>query len=193
MVSIINNNKMSKYQQGKIYCIKSPHTNKVYVGSTIKTLERRMEGHLSKKNNTKSKEIIECGDAYIELIENYPCDTRQQLYMREGEIMRETSECINLCINGRTRKEYRELNKDKAKEYYETNKEVLSKQHQEYYEKNKELIQQQQKQYRQMNKDKIKQKYKEYQDKNRELINQRRRESRKEKKLLNSNGEDSKT
>jgi hypothetical protein len=70
----------------------------------------------------------------------------------EGKIIRKyesESECVNIRIDGRTKKEYNQDNKDtiqeyrkeyyednkeKAKEYYEDNKEKSK----EYYEENKE-------------------------------------------------------
>jgi hypothetical protein len=65
---------------------------------------------------------------YIELYEEYPCQTKEQLNKREGEIMREIS-TLNLRIAGRTFQEYRETHKaEKAetdKKYKENNKEVI--------------------------------------------------------------------
>ena len=60
-------------------------------------------------------------DAYIELIEECPCNDKNELNRREGQMIREMN-CVNKRIEGRTGKEYREDNKEyikqkKKKEY----------------------------------------------------------------------------
>lgn len=101
---------MPDYKNGKIYCIRSPNTDKVYVGSTTQSLSQRFFKHKSAfkccRKRTGSKHLFEAGDAYIELIENYPCDNRTELNRREGKVMRTTPNCCNSCIAGRTQKEY---------------------------------------------------------------------------------------
>ena len=47
--------------------------------------------------------------------ENYPCENKELLNKREGEIIREIG-TLNKCIIGRTRKEYLEASKEKIKE-----------------------------------------------------------------------------
>jgi hypothetical protein len=82
---------MSKYQQGKIYKIISESTDKIYIGSTILPLNKRFNLHMSdyrKWVNDKGKfhgsyEMIFQGNAKIELIENYPCNFKQELFKRE--------------------------------------------------------------------------------------------------------------
>jgi hypothetical protein len=64
-------------------------------------------------------------DWYIELYENYPCENKEQLNKREGEIIREIG-TENKTVTRRTHKEYYETNKgkllDKMKEYRQNNK-----------------------------------------------------------------------
>ena len=36
---------VNKYAQGKIYAIRSPSTDKIYIGSTCDTLAKRLYGH----------------------------------------------------------------------------------------------------------------------------------------------------
>lgn len=143
---------MPDYSKGKIYCIRSPHTEKVYIGSTIQPLSKRMGGHRTTHKRFKSGlikyacssfNILEAGDAYIELIENHPCKNKEELFRREGQIQRNTNDIINLFISGKTsdeikkyRQEWQKKNKDKVKEYREKNKEYL----QEYREKNREQL-----------------------------------------------------
>lgn len=101
---------MNKFNNGKIYKIRSPQTDMVYIGSTTQILCRRMSNHQSKyKGNTNkcsSVKILEFGDAYIELIEDYPCDSKDKLNAREGHHMRTTLNCINKNIAGRTCHQY---------------------------------------------------------------------------------------
>jgi len=141
---------MPDYKQGKIYQIVSSQCDKVYVGSTTMTLDARMWNHKSDTHCSSSK-ILEYGDARIELIENYPCDTKKQLCRREGEIMMSRN-CVNSRIAGLTRQEtceryrqlrkdkvnqsskiYREANRDKIKAYRTANKERINRERREQY------------------------------------------------------------
>ena len=78
------------YSQNKNYLIKSPNTDKVYVGSTtLKYLSQRLAFHVQdarpkSKKYCSSKKILECGDYYIELIENFPCSNIAEQRKREG-------------------------------------------------------------------------------------------------------------
>jgi hypothetical protein len=133
---------MPDYQNGKIYTIRCRSDNTlIYVGSTITTLSRRLAEHrsTSKTSNQKLYQSVNgnWSDWYIELYEEFPCDNKQQLNKREGEITREIGN-LNYQIAGRTNKEWYNENKDKKKKYYEDNKEKISKQKKEYYENNKE-------------------------------------------------------
>jgi|694.fasta_scaffold111829_2 hypothetical protein len=98
----------SKYKDSKIYAIRSPHTNKIYIGSTTtKYLCNRLHGHKNdyKKNHyVTSCEIIKLGDAYIELLECFPCSSKSELTKREGELMQQ-HDCVNKYIAGRTVRE----------------------------------------------------------------------------------------
>jgi len=125
---------MSDYSKGKIYTIRNKNNdNLIYVGSTCKHyLSDRMGNHRChyKKNpNTMFYEIVEdWNDWYIELYENYPCNSKDELTKREGEVIREIGTLnkkragLNLppIINGdetEYRKEYNKIrNKTKKKE-----------------------------------------------------------------------------
>ncbi len=74
------------YQRGKIYKIVSDETDKIYIGSTITTLCRRMGNHRTDMLYDKiisSKEILQFDDARIILIEQFPCNNREELVSRE--------------------------------------------------------------------------------------------------------------
>lgn len=107
---------MPDYQQGKIYSIRSYLTDEVYIGSTTQALSQRMALHRnnSKKDGLCSSKIILQKDpkAYIELIQAYPCNNREELCKKEGEIIRAISNCVNKSIAGRTVKQYYQETKE---------------------------------------------------------------------------------
>jgi len=120
----------NKYQEGKIYKIVCNITGEIYIGSTInKYLSNRILNH--KYNPTSvSRNIIERGDYKIELIKNYPCNSKKELEEEESKYIRE-NECINIVIPNRTKKEWYEDNKkkllEKQKKYTEDNREEINK------------------------------------------------------------------
>lgn len=75
---------MPNYQKGKIYAIRSHNSNFIYIGSTCQKLCVRFGGHKAVSNKCKSKVVVDCGDSYIELIESYPCQSREELTAREN-------------------------------------------------------------------------------------------------------------
>ena len=134
---------MPDYSLGKIYKIVG--NGKVYVGSTTRPLLcQRMAEHRSRYKNWKNGKYqyatsFECfPDCYIELLEVYPCNSKDELYKCERKWIEEL-DCVNRNIPLQTRKEYRELNKQKTKEYYQKNKEHLQKKATDYYYKKKLL------------------------------------------------------
>ena len=59
---------MTNYANGKIYEIVCNITGERYIGSTTKKLSRRLTNHKEKTNLCKSRQIIEKGDFYINLL-----------------------------------------------------------------------------------------------------------------------------
>lgn len=132
---------MNKFLKSQIYTIRSHQTDDIYIGSTTQLLCRRFSDH---KNNYKrylagkynkvvtSYKIVKYDDCYIELLEAFPCETKNQLHKREGELIR-SHKCVNKCIAGRTRAEYDIDNKDRIVEYksdyYIKNIEKINKKH----------------------------------------------------------------
>ena len=156
---------MPEYKNGKIYQIVCNITGEVYIGSTCCSLEERLRLHRSKRTNERprevSKQIIDRGDYYIELLETYPCENRHELELKETEYQKN----IN-CIN-------KQLARRSKQEYYKDNKEIIVESRKVYYENNKELISQRKKAYHENNKELVLQKHKEYRDANKELILQK--------------------
>ena len=140
--------KKMNYQNGKIYTIRSYQTDNVYYGSTTQPLNVRLskhKGHYNRYQNEKyryvtSFEIIKYKDCYIQLLENYPCNSKAELEKREAEFIRENN-CVNKYIPCRSSKQYYLDNKDKIKQYREDNKDKIHKRHKQYYENNKDKIQ----------------------------------------------------
>ena len=149
----------------KIYKIVDVGYEKCYVGSTCEELSQRMarhrqtyyfnEKHVQNKHSNSRVLFDEYGveNCKIELIENYPCDSKEQLLRREGYHI-QNIECVNRCVAGRTPKEYKELynplNREKIKngmkEWYQNNKEEHKQHRKEYYQINREQILEQNKQ-----------------------------------------------
>ena len=188
---------MVNYQNGKIYAIRSFKTDEIYIGSTTQKLCQRLQKHKADKKRYEkgiqhyytSFKILDYDDAYIELIENVPCNSKEELHKIEGKYIREMI-CVNKNITGRTLKEYYKENKDiikqKNKEYYEKNKEAINQKNKEYQLKNKEQLKQKAKKYNEKNKEIKKQKNKEYKLKNKEIIKQKDKEYyEKNKEIIN--------
>lgn len=196
------------YASGKIYVIRNHCNSIVYVGSTTQPLYKRFSKHKGQINCERSKDISlykaikELGveNFYIELIENYPCNTQEELTAREGHFIRQYDSFnngYNKKVEGRSKKEWYNDNRDrhleKFKDNYEKNKETFNKKSKEYYEKNKDAILQQQKEKYEENKEEILKKQAEYRNANRELIRQRDNERRaKNKDELNKKRRESK-
>lgn len=191
---------MPNYSNGKIYTIRFANDDRlVYVGSTIQSLSKRLYDHKTHSSSSVFQFVEQDIDqnwdnCYIELYELYPCETKDQLCKREGEIIRKfkndsTFLVINLEIAGRTRKEYYMENKqkilDKAKMFYQANKESIltyskikytkekrKKQNynKNYYIKNQEILQGKAKEYVKQNKESILLKSKDRYQKNKHLI-----------------------
>jgi len=161
------------YSKAKIYCIRSPNTDLIYIGATCQKLSQRMTEHRSRqthKRTSTSKVILEYGNAYIELLENYPCNNKEELAKKEGEYIR-TQNCCNKFIPDRTPKEYRNDTKEREKKRYEDNKETRLESCRQYREDNKQTLLEQKKQYYEANKQKILEYQKQYRERKKQEAN----------------------
>ena len=157
---------MPDYQLSKIYKLVSNKTPDIYIGSCLMRLSTRLSCHKNKRNKCVSRNLF-INEALITivLIENYPCNTKNELKARE--LFHITSNnCINInkpfvCdipfsdkqawhkeyyqANTEHKKEYykeynlshRDQIKTKSKEYYAINAEHLKSKANEYYVKKK--------------------------------------------------------
>ena len=153
-------NVINKYNNSMIYTIRSPATDKYYIGSTTQILCKRFSDHnrhykkyLDEKHHfVTSFKIIELGDSYIELLEEVNCENKNQLEKREGDAIRKhKANCVNKRIEGRTKKQHYNDNKDKIAEYKKQyrldNIEIITKNNKQYNVDNKESISKHKKQY----------------------------------------------
>jgi hypothetical protein len=140
---------MPNYQNGKIYEIICNINGERYIGSTIKTLSKRLERHRYIKNDCKSKQIIERGDYDINLLQSYPCNNRDELRIKEREWYDKLENIngdrpfVSMEDKKKERKEYMTVYN---KKYYENNKEYLN---------NSDTFKKNQKKYRIKNIEKI--------------------------------------
>jgi len=116
------------YANGKIYVILNHINDLVYVGSTTQSLSKRFSAH---KGNMKNKrkcnyeiyiafEELGIQNFYIELLEVYPCSSKDELHKREGQYIRKFDSYkngYNMRISGRGKKEYTIDTKESKKEY----------------------------------------------------------------------------
>jgi hypothetical protein len=109
---------------GRVYKITSPSTNKVYIGSTIKTLNSRLQEHKTnykkwkkgKYSYRKVFKIMKYKDAIITKIEKiqFIIDDWDELRKREQYHINNTNHCVNqssafVVGRGYTPKEHNEI------------------------------------------------------------------------------------
>jgi len=175
------------YKNGKIYRLVCEETGRQYIGSTCSTLVKRLSNHKRLSNTGRNR--CTCKDFVnpkIILIEDYPCDRKEQLLMRERHFI-ETIECVNYArpiITDEERKIYKkewtETNKEHTKQtkkdWCEKHKEYLKEQTAKYYQDHKEEILEYQQKYRDENREQILEYQKNYRVENREKINEKKYE-----------------
>ena len=193
------------YKNGKIYKIECSDGH-YYIGSTTQKLNHRLNHHkiTSKTQNTTAYihiKNIGWDNVTIKLIENYPCDLKQQLNEKEDYyIMQYKNDpfCLNenrAYVSSEERKEnkiqytanHRQESIERTKKYRaEHHEEILTKEA-EYREANRALLNEKQKQYVQNLSDEKKLERKqhaaEYIQQNKEHINEQY------KKYVNANRE----
>jgi len=151
-----------KYRNGKIYEL--VYKDKVYIGSTTKTLKQRYNCHKCNSNTVgstcTSKVLFELanidgGTVVINLIEDYPCNDRIELQARERFHIEQCQDRVNRNIPGRSDAEWYHDNRDRLTKYRQDNKEMFAERDAEKYQANKDKIRAKQAEYRQANKAKI--------------------------------------
>ena len=142
--------------QGKIYQMVCDD-GFFYIGSTKTQLRKRFYHHKhlsSRKPEWKVyKHINQIGwdKVNIQLIEEYPCKSKQDLFIREYEHIKQhcnNDKCLNTMLGTFDKLEYvkqysidnKERLKQKSKEYYAKNREQILEKKQEYINNHKEEI-----------------------------------------------------
>ena len=182
------------FSLGKVYVIRNTDNDKVYVGSTVRTLAQRMAQHRPAcKNERKAgyplyEAMNELGvdKFYIELLEDVPCERREQLTAAEGRYIRELKtiapDGYNSYIAGRNFQQWCEDNRE-AQSVYKiayriANKETLNAASREYHSEHKEANNARSREYHFANKEDQNLKSRESHMANKEDRNASRREYR---------------
>ena len=126
---------MNRYENGKIYKITDIGYNQAYVGSTCERLRKKIERHRAKYNpfkagtTKKNLSVFEIFDEFgiedckVELIENYRCNCKEKLLIREGHYIKNT-DCGNKVVPHRTEEERKEVEREY---YYKAKDKILEK------------------------------------------------------------------
>jgi predicted GIY-YIG superfamily endonuclease len=182
----LNFHEINIYKNGKIYRIQCTD-GYYYIGSTTQKLMRRLYHHkeTSKKDKTQFyNHMNKLGweHAAIELIEDYPCQVKQELSKREDEYIMEHKEdpfCLNLkrahlTVDERKEqiKEYTESHREEAtertKEYRKRHHEEILEKEQTYREAHRAELAEKQREYTKTHSDKVKETRKKQYEKNKE-------------------------
>ena len=184
---------MPDYSKAQIYKVWDNGYNQCYIGSTINSLSKRMEGHRAEYTKYKNGKcncvsVFSLFDEYgvenckIEWVEDYPCNSKKELEAREGKHQKE-NDCINKRIAGRTDKQYYDDNRDEIlkqkKEYYNEHVEEIKHRNKNYYETNRAQVLEQREKYRQEHQEELKEYFKQRYDKKKEDICEKAKQYRK--------------
>ena len=173
---------MLDYKNGKIYKLVNNIDDKIYVGSTCTTLVKRKHEHKKKSKRCPDRRIykhilaVSWDNASIILIENFPCESKDELVRRERYWYDQLKPDLNHdkpCILVEELEGYN-------KQYYEEHKEHINEMNKKYYEKHKEHLTKQQKEYNKNNKEIGRKSSEKYREKNKEWITEKRNEKKKE-------------
>ena len=167
------------YANGKIYKVLNCINDDVYVGSTCQSLSKRMSTHRARATSKPEQGLLyaqmkEYGydKFYIELIEKYPCTSKEELNAKEGEWIRQIG-TLNCRVAGRSPAQYRDEHREHKREY-----------HRNHYQQNKEKTLNACKLYRETHRDNATQYY---QDHREELLEKGKAKYRFKKIVANGN------
>lgn len=143
------------YSKGKVYKIVNDIDDRIYVGSTCQTLAQRMSCHRSNVGKKPSQSLYALmGDHGVDkfrivLVEDYPCERKDQLRAREEYWRVELNAQLNKrrCGTGivaenkndyckKYRQEFIDECKERDAKYYAENAEKIKEQKKIYYKEN---------------------------------------------------------
>jgi hypothetical protein len=139
------------YTNGQIYCIRNKIDNLIYIGSTCSPLFKRFHNHKKKVNIRSSKVYQHMKDIgidkfYIELVESFPCNNKNELRAKEQYYCRFYDTFKNglnqLCasVDDIRINEKKKYIKERNNKSYILNKNSILKQCKQYYVLNKDKI-----------------------------------------------------
>ena len=120
------------YQNSKIYKLINTTTKEIYIGSTTRPLNIRLNEHKSLYTTGKTKKEIsyilfnETDKVIIELIENINCKTKKELLEREDYYIKNTK-CINKYVPSRSKNQYYQDTKRSLINYHNNRDEINKK------------------------------------------------------------------
>ena len=185
---------MPNWENGCIYMLRHKddvELENVYIGSTTNFRGRKYEHKTGCNNpniknyNGKKYQYIRDNGGWDEWkmvwIEDYPCESKKELLLREDEVMLQYQNRLNQNRAHTTheekkeqKKEHRQANREKIlekqKEHYQANREKILEYHKEYQKDNKEKIAEYKKEHYQANRDKLLERQKENYQANKEKI-----------------------
>jgi hypothetical protein len=162
---------MNKFSNGKIYIL-TGSDKYYYIGSTITELRYRLNKH---KGDAKIKDTyaykhfnkLGWDNVKIELLEKYPCNSKEELIIKENEYII-IAKCDNNCLNRNNSYMTEEDKIEWKRQYRQDNKEQIKEYNKNYVVNHKEIVEQKQKEYREANKEKLKEYFKKYAAENKE-------------------------
>jgi len=131
-----------------VYCLKTPHSSKIYVGSSKHKASVRLTQHRSSyrggNRSVSCYKLFDEGinDVFIEVLEECPFENRK---VRERHWKDHFgNDCVNIITPSRTKKEYdREygfIHKERKRQYRQDNKERISATRKARYERQKAYL-----------------------------------------------------
>lgn len=155
---------VSNSKIGRIYCLKSSQTKKIYIGSTTQTLSEVFKNYKCNFESWKKgkKEYLSCFEmmkyngCYIELLKEFLYDDINELKEEKGKFQKDFQEDI---VNKNISRTQEDTN-ERKKNNYQNNKEELNKKQKKRYQENKEDRIEYGKEYYKIHKDELKEKNK---------------------------------
>lgn len=139
---------MTKFKKGKMYKLTNTIDDELYVGSTIQTLKQRMYNHNKHRKKKSHWKVykhlnqIGWGNVSIELIEDYPCNSKKKLLKRE----RYWKDKLNSKLNERkpyiSNKERKKEARNRSSEWRKNKDNIIKakKVKDEWYQRNKKKV-----------------------------------------------------
>jgi len=143
------------YQSAVIYVLQCID-NYYYIGSTINNPRFRLNNHKNDSNKYPDRpvyhHILKIGwhNVMLQVVEEYPCDTKEELQLKEDQYIKESIQ-DDYCLNHIRAKVSSDERKENVTNYYLTHREQILKQHKTYLESNKQKVDAYQATYRQEN------------------------------------------